>query len=270
MADTLFWVQGPLEYELLYSNINKIKGELNSFKFVVCSNDFTSRNIHGIDFIYVVDPGCDENEFVKLNYSRQYSTTSPIINFLNENSFETVVKMRSDLEISNVKEFLRTVFNRESNQLLVSSYNTMHLTNPFNYEYQISDWIYIGNSELIKQLISPINQIDLVLAKNTNTIFLKHWVGKKTCEQAMISDSFFENYDFYNCIRPINIFKCGLYLKKYKFLKRPSNWSEFKGYVFSHLSIYCAYEYRVLIINRHIFNLIVSVKTKIIKWLLIK
>lgn len=272
MGNILFWIQGPIVYDILSANLFKLsKIKDIDFKIVVCTNDKIDRIIFGVEVIQIEDPGPDKNEFITLNYSRQYSTTRPILNYLDQNSnFDLVIKIRSDIEITSQKKFYRLIQKYPLNQILVSSYNTMHLDNIFEYYWQVSDWLYVTTPNLIKELINPIDESHEVLKNDKNKYFLKHWVGVKTCEQAMISNAFALSNDFYVKIKPVNIYRHGLYLTKYRFLYRPKTYAEFKAYIYSHLSTYTELEFEILMKSKLLFNVIKNTKSLILKWLLKK
>jgi hypothetical protein len=270
MAKNIFWIQGPFNHKLFLHNYNLLLQSEINFKIIVCSNDPVDLpNLKYVESLKIEDPGQDVNEIIKLNYSRQYSTTSPILHYPNISDARVICKLRSDIKIENIGIFLKLInYIAENNKIVVSSYSTMHTYNAFNYSYHISDWIYIGKPNLILEMISKENRSSNVLSKEKDRIYLEHWVGKETCEQAMIDKSIFMMRDFYNVIYPINILRHGLNLEKYHYLFSPKNFKEFKTVIFARFSTFTEFDYMLIQLMPFLKLIIPKVKTRFIKYII--
>ncbi|MEN9987050.1 MAG: hypothetical protein RLZZ585_89 [Bacteroidota bacterium] len=272
MAKYIFWIQGPFNYKILLHNYSLLlKSEIN-FKIIVCSNDYINfSKLKNVESIQIEDPGQDVNEKIKLNYSRQYSTTSPILHQPNILDAKLICKLRSDIRIENHKKFVKLLdYLGENDKIVVSSYSTMHVYNAFNYSFHISDWIYIGKPNLILELISKENRSSNVVCEAKNRIYLEHWVGIETCEQAMIDKSIFLKRNFYEIIYPINILRHGLKLEKYNYLFFPRNWRELKTVIFARLSTFTELDYKLIRLIPFSRHIIANIKTCFIKLIINK
>jgi hypothetical protein len=239
MERFLFWIQGPYNEAVLQNNFSVLKSIGIDCHFVVCTNQNVEEKIDGIEYVFIADPGPDCNEFIKLNYSRQFSTTNRIISYSDLKSFNYIFKLRSDILIMSKKKFLGVLKIVKSNKsIVVSSYSTMHRVNAFEYNYHISDWLYFGSTNLVRDFIAKNSRVENVLKLDKNKIYLEHWVGVETCEQAMIDPTFFHKHRFYKVIIPINLFSFGLELTKYNYLFIPKTFRQLKTVIFARLSNY--------------------------------
>lgn len=242
MEKYLFWIQGPYNQEVLEANLNALNFLNIKFKTVVCSNTKKPKNLVSgfVEYLEVKDPGIDKNEYITLNYSRQFSTTYPIFDYLKKNDHNYVIRLRSDLKIISINKFknLIELIKKYPNMLIVSEYNTMANKNVFNYKAHISDWIYLGTPSVIEKYLTKKKRSENILQTCQNKIFLEHWVGKETCEQAMLDQDLFKTVNHEEIIVPINIVSYGITLPKYLYLFKPRSLSEFKTYVISRASIY--------------------------------
>ncbi len=263
----LLWIQGPLYLDILNENLKILEKHKETIKIVVCTNTIVSEYNANFELIYVPDPGEDKNEKIVLNYSRQFSTTNRILFYERINDFDFILKIRSDFKIYNLTKFesLLKKLLKNPDAIIVSQFSTFHNDNALKYKLHISDWFYFGKVENIINFIAQSNRRCNVLKVYENRIYFSHWVGLETCEQAMINKRYFQNIDFYRAIIPINPLKYGLILEKYKKIFKPTNWYEFKSYIFFVLCNYTETDYNLLRLNKNIFKIIKYIKFIIIK-----
>jgi hypothetical protein len=273
MEKYLFWVQGPFDQNILNFNISQLESTNIDYKLVVCTNtnDVNLERSDKLDVIIINDPGQDCNKFVCVNYSRQYSTTYPLLDYENIHEYSQVIKFRSDIKIENVSNFIKLLKrNNDKQKIIVSCYSTMHVMNAFNYHNHISDWIYICSPDKLIRLISKTNRSVNVLSIDSEKRYIEHWVGKETCEQAMINPLFFEYNNFYKIIHPINIVKHGIVLRKYYHLFIPKTFKDVRTIVFARLSTYTELDYFVINFAPFLIKTISKIKIFLINLILIR
>lgn len=260
MVKLLCWVQGPYEPDILINNLKKVKDSGLKIDIVVSSNSIINNKIktNNVKYLYFPDPGPDVNQYISLNYSRQFSTTAPLTEYLSNHNYDYVLKMRSDIEFFSMEKFSKLIKLAGTNTeaLIVSEYSTMPEGNIFEYSWHISDWIYFGKPEIIKKYLAKVSYRDDVSEADGSKIYLQHWVGKKTCEQAMIDQKAILGCEFFKVIFPINLINYGLILPKYKHLFKPNSLQEFKTYLFARSAIYSENDCKLY----HKCNLIYKIK----------